>query len=135
MNLAPKLIGFFCQWCADAAADAAGRKRIPLPSNLRAVRVMCSGRVAPEFILQAFAAGADGVLVIGCLDGNCHYKKGNVIARKRMALLKTILDPLGIHHDRVRIAGIGADDPAGLVQITLEMVETVTRLDSKPRNL
>ena len=130
----PKIISFFCQWCADAAADAAGRSRIALPPNLRVVRVMCSGRVAPEFILQAFAAGADGVLVAGCLDGSCHYKNGNVTTLKRMAVLKTVLTPLGIDSERVRRAGIGADDAKGLARVVSDLVETVRRLGPQPRS-
>ena len=130
----PKIVGFFCQWCADAAADAAGRARIALPPNLRVVRVMCSGRVDPEFILRAFAAGADGVLVAGCLDGNCHYKNGNVTALKRMAVLKTVLTPLGIDSERVRRAGIGADDAKGLARVVSDLVETVRRLGPQPRS-
>ena len=95
---------------------------------------MCSGRVAPEFVLQAFAAGADGVLVVGCLDGSCHYKTGNVNARKRMALLKTILTPLGIEPARVHLAGVGSDDPEGLARIVADMVETARRLGPLARN-
>jgi F420-non-reducing hydrogenase iron-sulfur subunit len=134
MQFEPEIIGFFCRWCADAAADAAGRARIAFAPNLRVVRVMCSGRVAPEFVLQAFAAGADGVLVVGCTDGSCHYKTGNVNALKRTALLKATLAPLGIEPDRVRLAGVGADDPKGLARIVAEMVETVRRLGPPPRN-
>jgi F420-non-reducing hydrogenase iron-sulfur subunit len=124
----PVIIGFFCQWCAYAAADAAGRARKALPADLRVVRVMCSGRVDPGFVLQAFAGGADGVLIVGCLAGNCHYITGNNEALKRVALLKAVLDPLGIDAARVHMAGIGAEDPAGLAGIVIQFAEKIRYL-------
>jgi F420-non-reducing hydrogenase iron-sulfur subunit len=124
----PKIIGFLCQWCADAGADAAGRGRVVYPANLRAVRVLCSGRVDPEFVLKAFAAGADGVIIIGCPEGSCHYKRGNIETMKRMELLKTLLIPLGIEPDRLRLAWVGADDAAGFAGIVTEMTRATQDL-------
>lgn len=124
----PKIIGFLCQWCAYAGADAAGRGRIAYPSNLRVVRVMCSGRVDPEFVLKAFAAGADGVIVLGCPDGNCHYKSGNLQAMKRIAVLKTLLVSLGIEPLRLHLAWTGADDADGFVRIVIEATGAIRQL-------
>lgn len=124
----PALFGFLCQWCAYAAADAAGRGRMPYLSTLRIIRVMCSGRVDPEFVLKAFASGADGVMVIGCPTGNCHYKSGNVHAMKRMIFLNTLLGSLGIEPARLRVAWVGADDGAGFAGIVTETAAAIRRL-------
>lgn len=124
----PKIIGFLCQWCAYAGADAAGRGHHVYPENLRVVRVMCSGRVDPEFVLKSFAAGADGVIILGCPEGSCHYKSGNIQTMKRIELLKTLLAPLGIEPARLHLAWVGADDAAGFVRIVTETTATIRRL-------
>ena len=127
-NHHPEIIAFFCQWCAYAAADNAGRARLEIPSGLKIIRVMCSGRVDPEFIMDAFKKKADGVLVIGCLDGNCHYKRGNRETSKRIILLQNLLDTIGIEPERVLFEEIKADDPHGLSEIITRFFKKITLL-------
>ncbi len=105
---AVKLLTFMCNWCSYGGADAAGGKRLAHPAGVRFVRVMCSGRVDPQLVLEALRAGADGVLVLGCHPGDCHYKEGNYRARNRMALLRPLLAQFGISADRVTIDWVGA---------------------------
>jgi F420-non-reducing hydrogenase iron-sulfur subunit len=127
-NYHPEIIAFLCQWCAYAAADNAGRARLEFPSNLKAIRIMCSGRVAPEFILEAFKKGADGVLIAGCIDGSCHYKKGNQETVKRVMLLQNLLKGFNIETDRILFEGVKADDPQGLSVIINRFIKNVASL-------
>ncbi len=125
----PKIIVFLCNWCSYEGADAAGRGRREFPSgNLREIRVMCSGRVAPRFILEAFGMGADGVLILGCAPGDCHYKIGNIEALKRIPLLERILEKKGIKSDRMRYNSVSAGDGEKYARISGEMVETLRGL-------
>ncbi len=129
MNPNPEIVAFFCQWCAYAAADNAGRARLNIPSNIKTVRVMCSGRVDPEFILEAFKKGADGVLIAGCIEGSCHYKTGNLQTAKRVMILSTVLKSLNIEPVRLRFEGVKADDPEGLLRIINDFNNTVSLLE------
>src|SRR5512136_1508793 len=95
MSFEPKLVGILCNWCSYAGADLAGTARITYAPNLRIVRVMCSGRVDPSFVLEALRSGADGVLIAGCHPGDCHYQNGNMKAMRRYPLLKKLLAQLG----------------------------------------
>ena len=104
----PKIVAFFCNWCTYLAADLAGTSRIRYAPNARVVRVMCSGRVDPQFVLDAFAHGADGVLIGGCHPGDCHYQEGNYKALRRFRLLQRLLKDLGIEEDRLRLEWISA---------------------------
>ena len=104
----PTLIGFFCNWCTATAADLAGTTRLQYPPNIRPIRVMCSGTVDPVYVLRAWLSGADGVIVGGCPPGDCHYISGNYKARRRMTVLKTILNTLGLEDDRIRVRWISA---------------------------
>jgi len=124
----PKLVGFLCNWCAYEGADAAGRARKIYASNLHVVRVMCSGRVDPQFVIQAFKEGADGVIILGCHLGDCHYKEGNVYALKRYHVLKRVLADLGIEEERFKLDWISAGDKDKFVDVVSEMVEQVRRL-------
>jgi len=99
----PNIIGFLCNWCSYAGADLAGTSRIQYPPNLKVIRVMCSGRVNPIFVINALQQGADGVLIGGCHPGDCHYERGNYLARRRMAVLKNLLEYAGIDPRRVRM--------------------------------
>ena len=108
MAFEPRIIGFLCNWCAYSGADLAGVSRIPSAPNMRALRVMCTGRVDPTFVLRAFALGADGVLIAGCHPGDCHYTEGNYKALRRAALLKALLRARGIDPRRLRIEWISA---------------------------
>ncbi|MFP3910246.1 MAG: hydrogenase iron-sulfur subunit, partial [Archaeoglobaceae archaeon] len=106
----PRLLAFLCNWCAYAGADTAGLGRIQYPSNVKIIRVMCSARVDPLFIIKAFAHGADGVLVAGCHLGDCHYLNGNYKAKGRMEKLRYLLEEFGIEKDRLRIEWISASE-------------------------
>jgi F420-non-reducing hydrogenase iron-sulfur subunit len=124
----PVIVGFLCNWCSYEGADAAGRARKPYPSNLRVVKVMCSGRVDPQFILRAFKEGADGVMILGCHQGDCHYKEGNIQALKRFALMKAMLAQLGIEEDRLELDWISAGEQEKFVQVVSHMTERVRKL-------
>ena len=124
----PEIIAFFCQWCAYTAADNAGRARLELPSGIKVIRVMCSGRIDPDFILNAIRKGSDGVFIVGCLDGNCHYKKGNSETAKRIVLLQSVLKSLSIDPERLLFEGIKADDPQGLSEIMNRFINKIASL-------
>jgi F420-non-reducing hydrogenase iron-sulfur subunit len=129
----PKIIGFLCNWCAYAGADLAGVSRIQYPPNMRIVRVMCSGRVDPSFILEALKDGADGVLVAGChLPSDCHYISGNFKALRRIKLLKRVLDQFGIEPERVRLEWISASEGDKFATVVKDMVEQIKKLGPNP---
>jgi F420-non-reducing hydrogenase iron-sulfur subunit len=129
----PKIIGFLCNWCSYAGADLAGVSRIQYPPNIRIVRVMCSGRIDPAFILEAFKDGADGVLVAGChLPSDCHYLSGNFKALRRVALLKKVLKDFGIEPERVRMEWVSASEGDRFAAIVRSMVEEIRRIGPSP---
>jgi len=129
----PKIIGFLCNWCSYAGADLAGISRIQYPANIRIIRVMCSGRVDPAFILEAFKNGADGVLVAGCHPpDDCHYISGNLKALRRTMLLKEVLKELGIEPERLRLEWISASEGDRFATIIREMVEEIKKLGPNP---
>ncbi len=116
----PRILVFCCNWCSYAGADLAGVSRLQMPTNFRVIRTMCSGRVDPEFILRAFSKGADGVLVAGCHPADCHYIGGNYRTRRRIALLKALLEQYGLDPARLRLEWISAAEGEKF-QRTLEM--------------
>ena len=124
----PKIVAFFCNWCTYLAADLAGTSRIKYAPNTRVVRVMCSGRVDPQFVLEAFAKGADGVLIGGCHPGDCHYQEGNYKALRRFYLLKKMVKAMGIEEDRLRLEWISAAEGERVKVVTNDMVEKVRAL-------
>ncbi|MFH1413254.1 MAG: hydrogenase iron-sulfur subunit [Candidatus Omnitrophota bacterium] len=124
----PKIVGFLCNWCSYEGADSAGKAQKEYPANLRVVRVMCSGRIDPQFIIEAFKDGADGVLVLGCHPGDCHYKEGNYKALRRFKLLKKVVAKLGIEEDRLRLDWVSASEGDKLVAIVTDMVGKVKSL-------
>jgi F420-non-reducing hydrogenase iron-sulfur subunit len=124
----PRIIAFFCNWCTYTAADLAGISRMKYAPNVRVIRVMCSGRVDPQFVLDAFARGADGVLIGGCHPGDCHYQEGNYKALRRMRLLRRILPELGIDDARFRLEWISASEGDKVRSVVNEMVEQVRAL-------
>lgn len=124
----PHIVGFLCNWCSYEGADSAGRARLACPANLKVVRVMCSGRTDPMFVLEAFEAGADGVMILGCPSGSCHYKTGNIQALKRVTVLKKVLVQFGIAEDRLKIDWIAAGEAQKFVEVVSKMVENVRRL-------
>jgi F420-non-reducing hydrogenase iron-sulfur subunit len=129
----PKIIGFLCNWCAYAGADLAGVSRIQYPPNIRIIRVMCSGRIDPIFILEALKDGADGVLVAGChLPSDCHYISGNFKALRRITLLKKVLQDFGIEPERVRLEWVSASEGDRFAAIVRDMVEQIKKLGPNP---
>jgi len=128
MNFEPKIVGFLCNWCSYRGADLAGTSRMKSAPNVRPIRVMCSGRVEPTFILKAFEAGADGVLVLGCHPGDCHYAEGNYKAARRIPLLKRMLEQFGIEDERVRLDWVSASEGASFVSIVNDITAKIKEL-------
>jgi len=124
----PRIVAFFCNWCTYTAADLAGISRLKYAPNVRVVRVMCSGRVDPQFVLDAFAEGADGVLIGGCHPGDCHYLEGNYKALRRVQLLRRVLGDLGIEQDRFRLEWISASEGEKVRTTVNDMVKKVRAL-------
>jgi coenzyme F420-reducing hydrogenase delta subunit len=124
----PRIVALLCNWCAYDGADAAGRARLDIPPQVREVRVMCSGQVAPGMVLEAFEAGADGVMVLGCEPGDCHYKEGNRHALKRMRLLRSVLESTPFSPQRIRLDWVSAGDGRRYARVVREMVETIRDL-------
>jgi F420-non-reducing hydrogenase iron-sulfur subunit len=124
----PKIVSFLCNWCSYAGADSAGGMHKEVPQNIRVIRVMCSGRVDPQFIMKAFSEGADGVLVLGCHPGDCHYKEGNYKALRRMKLFEKLLAQMGIEKERFRLDWVSASEGEKFARVTAEMVEAVRKL-------
>ena len=124
----PRIVAFLCNWCSYAGADNAGIARLPSPANILPIRVMCSGRVSPEMVLRAFRSGADGVLVLGCHIGECHYTSGNHRTIKRMPILRSLLGYVGIDPNRLRLDWVSAAEAPKFSQVTHEFVETVRAL-------
>jgi F420-non-reducing hydrogenase iron-sulfur subunit len=131
----PKIIAFLCNWCSYAGADLAGVSRIQYPTNIRIIRVMCSGRIDPAFVLEAFRAGADGVLIAGChLPSDCHYINGNSKALRRVVLLKIVLQQLGIEPERLRLEWISASEGSKFAATIKDMVQQIKELGPNPMN-
>ncbi len=124
----PKIVGFLCNWCAYAGADLAGVSRIQYPPNLRVVRVMCTGRIDPAFILEAFRSGADGVLVAGCHPGDCHYISGNFKVYRRILMLKKLLEQFGLEPERLRLEWVSASEGDRFATVIKDMVNEVKKL-------
>lgn len=124
----PRIVGFLCTWCSYAGADKAGTAQLACPPNVGIVRVMCSGRVDPQFVLAAFAQGADGVLILACHPGDCHYKEGNYRAANRQTLLQELLGQFGIPRERCRFDFVSAGEGDKFVRIVEEMVGTLKGL-------
>ena len=124
----PRIIAFCCNWCSYAGADLAGVSRLQMPPDFHVVRVMCSARVAPEWIIKALSDGVDGVMVLGCHIGDCHYISGNHRAAKRFALLKAMLDYVGINSDRLLVDWVSASEGGKFQRLVTEFVERVREL-------
>jgi F420-non-reducing hydrogenase iron-sulfur subunit len=128
MSFEPKIVGFLCNWCSYTGADLAGTSRMKYLPNVRVVRIMCSGRLDPTFVLKAFHEGADGVLVAGCHPGDCHYQNGNMKTLRRIPLLKRMLAQLGIEPDRLRLEWVSASEGERYQHVVNEFVEQVRKL-------
>ena len=128
----PTIIGFCCNWCAYAGADLAGVSRIQYPPNIRIVRVMCSGRVHPAFVLEGFKSGADGVLIAGCHPGDCHYVSGNYKAQRKYLMLKRVLDQLGLEPERLRLEWVSAAEGDRFATVVRDMTKELKGLGPSP---
>ena len=124
----PKLVGFLCNWCTYTGADLAGTSRMKYAPNLRAIRVMCSGRIDPTFVVKALVEGADGVLIGGCHFGDCHYQEGNYKTMRRIPILKKLLKQFGIEPERVRLEWISASEGRKYADVINEFTETIRKL-------
>lgn len=128
----PQILAFTCNWCSYAGADLAGGSRVQYPTNIRIIRLMCSGRVDSVFILEAFRNGADGVLVTGCHPGDCHYVSGNTYTEFRIRLVKDALKIIGLEPERLRLEWISASEGEKFAAIVREMVNQVRKIGRNP---
>jgi F420-non-reducing hydrogenase iron-sulfur subunit len=128
----PRIIGFFCNWCTYAGADLAGTSRIQYPPNVRVIRLMCSGALDPVYVIKALLEGADGVLIGGCHPADCHYQSGNYKARRRVAILRSILKQMGFEPERVWLRWISASEGRYFADTVTEMVAKLKELGPNP---
>jgi F420-non-reducing hydrogenase iron-sulfur subunit len=124
----PKILAFCCNWCAYAGADLAGVSRLQMPTDVRVIRVMCSGRVPPELIIRALANGLDGVMILGCHPGECHYSEGNYLTRRRAHVLKRLLMYIGIEPERFQLRWVSAAEAAKFTAVVKEVTDKITAL-------
>jgi F420-non-reducing hydrogenase iron-sulfur subunit len=128
----PRILAFLCNWCSYAGADLAGVSRLQMPSSTRNIRVMCSGRIKPIFLIKAWLGGADGIVIAGCHPGDCHYATGNYKARRRFALTKTVFDSLGLSSERVRLSWISASEGPRFQEVMTEFTEKLKSAGPSP---
>ncbi len=128
MEFKPRIIAFLCNWCSYTGADLAGTSRMEYRENVRVIRVMCSGRVEPSFVLKAFASGADGVLICGCHPGDCHYQEGNYRCLRRFTLLQKYIIQMGIESERLKLEWISASEGKQFAELVNSFTETITEL-------
>lgn len=128
MPFEPKIIGFLCNWCSYTGADLAGVSRIKSAPNVRIIRTMCSGRVDPGFVLKAFQLGADGVVVMGCHLGDCHYQEGNYKTIRRIPFLKRLIEQFGIDRRRLRLEWVSASEGDRFAELVNEFTEEIRSL-------
>jgi len=124
----PKILAFCCNWCAYAGADLAGVSRFQMPTDVRVIRVMCSGRVPPELIIRALANGLDGVMILGCHPGECHYSEGNYLTRRRAHVLKRLLMYIGIEPERFQLRWVSAAEAAKFTAVVKDVTDKITVL-------
>ncbi len=128
----PLIIGFCCNWCSYAGADLAGVSRIQYPPNIRLIRVMCSGMVHPNLVMDALTKGADGILICGCHPGDCHYQEGNLKAEARAEAIKLMLQDFGIEEERFRLEWISASEGRRFAEVVTEMTKEIRQLGPSP---
>ena len=128
----PLIITMCCNWCAYGGADLAGVSRIQYPPNIRVVRVMCTGMVHPNTVIEALTKGADGVLILGCHPGDCHYQEGNLKAEKRAEAIRLMLADFGLEEERFRLEWVSASEGPRFAQVVTEMVDQVRKLGPSP---
>ena len=128
----PRIIGFLCNWCSYAGADLAGVSRIQYPPNIRIIRVMCSGRVDPVLVLEMFANGADGVIVMGCHPGDCHYVEGNLYEERKIKMLRKLIALTGLESERLRLEWVSAAEGQRFADVVTEFTEQIRKLGCSP---
>jgi len=128
----PLIVSFCCNWCSYAGADLAGVSRIQYPPNIRIIRVMCSGMVHPNLVIDAFTKGADGVIICGCHPGDCHYEEGNLKAEKRAEAIILMLDDFGLEEERFRLEWVSASEGPKFAQVAKEFTEQIKKLGPSP---
>jgi F420-non-reducing hydrogenase iron-sulfur subunit len=128
----PLIIGFCCNWCSYAGADLAGVSRLQYPPNMRIVRVMCSGMVHPNLVIDALTKGADGVIICGCHIGDCHYLEGNVKAENRKEAIELLLEDFGLEPERFRLEWVSASEGPRFAEVMRNMTETIRQLGPSP---
>ena len=128
----PKIIAFLCNWCSYAGADLAGTSRLKYPPSILPIRVMCSSRVDPLFAVRAYLDGADGVLVAGCHPGDCHYQEGNYFTRRRFAMLKKVVEGVGLESDRLRLSWVSASEGQRFAEVVNEFNEKIKKMGPNP---
>lgn len=124
----PNIVAFLCNWCSYAGADLTGTTRTHYPPTVKVIRVMCTGRVNPLFVVQALRQGADGVLISGCHPGECHYLKGNFLARRRFLLIKNLLEYIGINPSRIRMSWVSASEGKKFADVITEVTQDIKKL-------
>lgn len=124
----PTIVGFLCRWCSYAGADFAGSSRLEYPPNVRVIRVPCSGRVNPIFIMRCLQRGADGVLIAGCHPGDCHYSEGNYYARRRLLIFRSLLEYFGVDPRRMRLEWVSASEGKRFATLVEEMVKEIKEI-------
>ncbi len=129
----PKIVGFLCNWCSYTGADLAGTSRLQYPPNIRIIKVMCSGRVNPQFVLKALQEGADGVLVSGCHPGDCHYIEGNYHARRKLSLLRELMDFTGVEPERFQVSWVSASEGTKFAEVVTNFTKQITKLGPHSR--
>jgi len=128
LNFEPAIVAFVCNWCSYAGADQAGGQKLSYPANVKLIRVMCSGRVDPQFIMQAYRNGADGVMVLGCHPGDCHYRNGNIKALRRFCLFKKMLGQFGVESERFMLDWVAAGEGKKFQELVVKMTEKIRDL-------
>jgi F420-non-reducing hydrogenase iron-sulfur subunit len=131
-DFTPKIVSFLCKWCTYSGADLAGTSRMKYPPSILPIRVMCSSRVNPVFLVKSFFHGADGVLIGGCHPGDCHYQSGNYHTRRRFIILSKIFECLGLESERLKLAWISAAEGARFVKVTTEFTQKIKNMGENP---
>jgi len=124
----PKIVAFVCNWCSYAGADKAGSLKLDYSADVKLIRIMCSGRVDPQFVMDAFREGADGVMVLGCHPGDCHYRTGNIKAMKRFMLLEKMITQFGIDSNRLKLDWVAAGEAEQFQKVANTMVKSIKEL-------
>ena len=125
----PRILGFLCRWCSYAGADLAGTSRKKYPANIEVIRVPCSGRVDPLFVIKALRLGFDGVLISGCHPGDCHYQTGNYRARRRMAITKKFLEYVGVEPQRIQVSWVSASEGGKFAEVVTEITKELKEIE------